>query len=170
MDGLWSGIFAHTLPVHKVSWDLPRSQCRWVGRAEPGVHGTLVLDSLSSGLWAVAWHWCGLLPLWCLAFLACQTSMWQRFPTVSVTGGFIDRCHRMPGKSGHDTIMFCQRPRCSLVIHWCSACTKAHYTHYFLCAIARHAQPCALGHGSLYLALDQGKVMMFLWAVSMQKL
>lgn len=103
-----------------------------------------------------------------LGFLACQTSTWQRFPAVSVTEGFIDRCHRMPIKPLHDAIAFFQHLSCcQSLMH--SVTIQGSLDSLLLCtavcAIAHHTQPCTLGHGSLYLALDQGKVMMLLRAV-----
>ena len=110
--------------------------------AEPGLGYMGRLLWPASVLGSGQWHRCGLVSPWCLAFLAWQTSTWQHFPTVSVTGDFIDRCHRMPVKPVHDITMFFQHLRCSLVIHWCTACSEAPGLHCHVCHSSPHSALC----------------------------
>lgn len=105
---------------------------------------------------------------WCLAFLARQTSTWQRFLTVSVSGGYIDRCRRMAVKSVHDILMFFPA---SQVFFWHSLMHTLYkgllpspFVCTAMCALAHHTQPSALGHALGFFF--QGKVTELLWAVS----
>ena len=139
-------------PRHRVSQDLPWPRCRWVSRAQPGLCGTCAQGCRSSGLWAGVWHCCGLVPPSCLAFLACQTATWQRFPSVSDTGSGVTRCQSKQSMTWScfsgiwdDLLSFTDAqlvPRLITPPHVCTA----------ISAIAHHAQPCALDHGSLDLA------------------
>lgn len=168
--GCDSEISAHTLPVHKGSWDLPWSWCWWVGRAQPGVHA---LASLSYGLWAVAWYWFGLVPHECLFFSGMSDIYMAMFPN-SLLLGFLQT--GVTGcQSSQPLTLSCFSSISGVLLSFLMHSLHKDSSHSLLvctamCAIACHTQPCALGHGSLYLAFDQGKVMILLWAVSIPKL
>ena len=171
--GCGSAIFvAHTLPVHKVSWDLPWSRCWWVGRAQPGVHGTLALASLSSGLWAVAPMWAGFTLM--LGFPGMTNIHMATFSYSLCYWGFYRQVSQDASQTSpwhYHVFPASQVFSCHSLMHsqyWGSLYSLLVCTA--MCAIAHHTQPCALGHGLLYLALDQGKLMMLLWTVNIQKL